>query len=336
MMRRCVKISVVMMLVGLVACGIYGPGALETTEAQDAAAPEASSSEAAIRDRISDYLEAFNGHDAEKVGSFWTTDGISVNEETGQETSGREALVNELSAFIEENPSTRLTGQVDRIRLVRPNVATVEGHTTLFAGDGVPVDSTFTALLIRERDQWLISTSHERSVPVPPSPQEALQDLEWLIGDWQDDSDDALVRSSFQWAPSGTFLLRSFDSQFADGPGLQGTQIFGWDPITKQVRTWTFASDGSFGQGTVVNSPEGWMVRKWQVLNDGRVASATRIMTRVDEDVLTVETIAHTIDGEPVPHADPITVVRVSDGSSAAPAEDTAGEQSATEEGAAK
>lgn len=312
-MMRMVRCSVVLVLSGL--C-ILVSNAPSRTLAQDGAPSAGSEQEAAIRERISSYVETFNAGDAEGLGGYWAADGVSVNQETGERTSGREALVEEMKTFFGENTGVRLTGQVDQMRLISPDVASIEGHTTLFVGDAAPVDSTFNAVLVRDNGQWLISSSHERSVPVPPSHQDALRELEWLVGDWQDDSEETLVRSRFRWSPSGVYLIRSFSAQFADDDMLEGTQIFGWDPVSRQIRTWTFASDGSFGQGTVVKTDDGWMLKKWQVLNDGRVASATRMMTRTDDDTLSVATIGHTVDGEPQPSAGPVTVVRVGDGSS--------------------
>lgn len=305
-MKRLARYSVVLIPVAL-CCVTLDPGAL--------AVAQESAQESAIRERIRSYVETFNSGDADAVGAYWAADGVSVNQETGERTSGRDAVVNAMKSFFEENSGVRLTGQVDSLRLVNADVATVEGHTTLFVGDANPVDSTFTAVMVRTDGQWLISSSHERSVPVPPSHQQALSDLDWLVGDWQDDSEDTMVMSRFRWSPSGVYLIRSFSAQFTEDDQLRGTQIFGWDPVSKQIRTWTFASDGSFGQGTVVKSDDGWMLRKWQVLADGRVASATRIMTAVDDDTLSVSTIGHTIDGEPQPASGEVTVVRVGDGS---------------------
>ena len=111
--------------------------------------------------------------------------------------------------------------------------------------------------------------------------------------------------------PSRAFLIRSFEATFDDGEPLSGTQIFGWDPRAQQIRTWTFNSDGSFGDGTVSKNGDEWMVKMNQMQSDGRLASGTSVITRVDNDTIEVQKIGESIDGEPIPASEPVTVVRV-------------------------
>ncbi|MCA9076654.1 MAG: SgcJ/EcaC family oxidoreductase [Planctomycetaceae bacterium] len=268
----------------------------------------------AIRERIAAYVEAFNKHDAEAVGAYWTANGVSVAAETGVRTEGRAALVEEFAAFFKAQPDARLSGQVENIRMVRPDVATVEGTTVISFGDAVPVESAFSAVLVKEANEWLIDSSQERDLPVPSSSYDALKELEWLVGTWKDQAEGAEVTTTVRWSPSRAFLLRSFAAQFGEGDEVQGTQIIGWDPMSQQIRTWTFNSDGSFGQGTVSRHDDQWMLKMWQVVSDGSLMSATKVMTRIDDDTMTVETVGQTRDGEPVPAPEPVTVMRTSEG----------------------
>jgi uncharacterized protein (TIGR02246 family) len=278
--------------------------------------------EQAVRERLQSYVEAFNMKDAAAVAAYWTADGLSVAEETGQRTQGREALQEEFSTFFEANPSARLTGEANHIRFVTANVAMVEGHTTLFVTDAEPVETAFSAVLVKDSDQWLISSSHERDLPVPATSYDALKELDWLLGTWEDQSEGAQVATTVSWSPNRAFLLRSFAAEFASGEALHGTQVIGWDPLSQQIRTWTFNSDGSFGQGTLSKHDEDWLLKMWQILPDGRLASATKALTRIDRDTMTVQTIAETIDGEPSPSSGQVTVVRTASPEAAAgPAE---------------
>lgn len=267
-------------------------------------------SEQAVRERLKSYVETFNTKDAAAVSAYWTDDAVSVTEETGQRTQGREALQAEFSEFFQTNPSARLAGEAHHIRFVTPSVAMVEGNTTLFVADTEPVATAFSAVLVKEDEQWLISSSHERDRPVPATSYDALKELEWLLGTWEDQSEEAQVSTTVSWSPNRAFLLRSFTAEFAGAGTLHGTQVIGWDPLNRQVRTWTFNSDGSFGQGTLSNHDEEWLLKMWQILPDGRLASATKALKRIDPDTMTVQTIAETIDGEPSPSSEPVTVVR--------------------------
>ena len=55
-----------------------------------------------------------------------------------------------------------------------------------------------------------------------------------------------------------------------------------------------------------------------QIQSDGRLASGTNVLTRVDEDTLQIQKIGQSVDGEPVPASDPVNVTRVPDPSAAA------------------
>lgn len=269
-----------------------------------------SAEHASVRDAIRSYVEVFNQKAPSAVADRWTRDGVSVDQETGERTVGREALTQRFAGFFESHPDARLTGRVESVRLIRPDVAQVDGVAMLLTGE-TGVESAFSAVLIREGGQWLISSSHERDLPAPPSPADALKDLEWLIGVWEDQTEGARVTTTVRWSASRAFLLRSFSADYGDGSTVEGTQVIGWDPLNRQVRTWTFHSDGSFAQGTASRNGDSWMVKMTHVLNDGSLAEGTQIITRVNDDTISVQTIGQTIDGEPVPASEPVTVVRI-------------------------
>jgi uncharacterized protein (TIGR02246 family) len=277
----------------------------------------------AIHQRLQSYVAAFNQQDAGAVAAFWSSDCVSTAEDSGQRIEGREALQQYFAEFFQEAPSARLAGQITAIQMIRPDVAVIEGQTTLVVADAEPVVSVFAATLVKDGKEWLISNSREHDVPSTASPREALQELDWLTGTWQDASEDARVITSVRWSPNQAFLIRSFTAQFADQE-RQGTQIIGWDPLNRQIRTWTFNSDGSFGQGTVSRHDDSWMLKMSQTLSDGRVAAGTQVVTRVDDNTMTVQVIGETIDGELIPTSGPVTVVRTT----------IANEEAANEEGA--
>jgi len=288
------------------------------------AAPPAADGEAgaaeteAIRERLAAYLDAFNGGDAEAVGAFWADDAVSVDEDTGERVTGREAVVAGFRAFFEASPGARLTGDVREVRLLSPDVAIAEGTVTLFKPDAVPTPSAYTAVLVREDGEWLIESSYERALP-SPTPEAALEKLAWLVGDWRDQTDGAEVDTTVRWSPNRAFLVRSFRAEYDDGQTLQGTQVIGWDPRAKQYRTWTFNSDGSFGEGVASRSGEQWLLRTSHTQSDGSVSSETQALELVDDDTMRVERLGVSVDGVPAPAGEPVTVVRVG-ASDAAPA----------------
>ena len=194
-------------------------GLAQSDNRQDAAAVPGGHE--AIRQCLQSYLEAFNKQDAGAVAAFWSTDCVSTAENSGQRIEGREALQQHFAAFFQEALGARLAGQITDIQMVRPDVAVIEGRTTLSVGDEEPVVSVFAATLVKEGNAWLISNSRERDLLPPASPREALKDLQWLIGTWQDQLPDAQVVTTFRWSPNRTFLIRSF-SRPVRGRGTAG------------------------------------------------------------------------------------------------------------------
>lgn len=268
---------------------------------------------AEIETRFDDYLSAFNAADPEQVASFWSDQAVSLNEETGERLTGRDAVRSDFAAFFERSPGARLTARIDEARLVRPEVAIVEGQATLYAPGDEPTVSAFTAVLVRTDGAWLIDSSHERDLPAPPTPREALRELEWLVGSWRDDVDGADVATSVRWSPNEAFLIRSFNVRYEADASYEGTQVIGWDPAGKQIRTWTFLSDGSFGQGVASRSGDDWLLKSTLTLPDGREYAGTQVVSRPDSDTMRIEKIGQTIDGEPLPASEPVTVVRVTE-----------------------
>ena len=269
--------------------------------------------EEAIREQLRAYVQTFNTHDAAKVVAYWTADAVSVNVDSGERTVGRKRLQEDFTKFFEEHPKSQLSGQVDSLRNIRPDVALAEGHVTLLVSESEPVETAFSAILVKEDGKWLISNSQERSIPTPESAADALSELEWLVGHWQDDTDDALVDTTVRWSENRAFLIRAFHVEHLDGETFQGTQVIGWDPLNKQIRTWTFNSDGSFGEGFASKNGDDWMLKMSHIQGDGRVSTGTQVITRVDDNTIRVQTIGETLDGQPIPASDPVTVVRVDD-----------------------
>lgn len=285
--------------------------------AQPGNPPDASAARAeqdAIHQQLASYVEAFNQQDDDAVATFWSPDCISTAENSGERIEGREALQQHFAEFFQEYPGARLVGEITDLQIVRPDVAVIEGRTTLVLADAEPVETVFAATLVKEENQWLITNSRERDVLPVTSPQDALKDLEWLIGTWEDQTENGRVVTTIRWAPNRAFLIRSFAAYF-DDQEQQGTQVIGWDPRNRQIRTWIFHSDGSFGQGTISRHDDAWMLKMSQTLSDGRTAAGTQILTRVDDNTITVQVIGETVAGELIPTADPVTVVRTADAS---------------------
>lgn len=139
---------------------------------------------------------------------------------------------------------------------------------------------------------------------------EHLKCLEWMLGTWAAEDAEASATTTVRWTKNRSFLARSFKVVTADQHELEGTQVIGWDPIRKEIRSWMFDSEGGFGEGSWKNDGNRWVVKSSQVLAGGKRAAAVNIMTQVDEDTVTWQSINREVDGEMIANGPEITLVR--------------------------
>lgn len=267
----------------------------------------------AVRAAMRSYVEAFNKHDAAAVASWWAANAVYVDAVTGQQVEGRKTIQTDFQSLFAADPGIRLSGNVSSVRMVTDSVASVAGSSVVFRTDAEPSESSFTAVMVRQGERWVFDSVRETTLPAPARAADALQKLEWMVGRWVDRSDDVVVVTTVRWGANRSFLIRSF--RVDDGSAMQreGTQVIGWDPRARHIRSWSFNSDGSFGEGIWSQSGEEWLVKSSQTLADGRTGSGTFVMKPLDDDAMTVQLIGHEIEGEPRPASDIVTVARVDD-----------------------
>lgn len=276
---------------------------VSSAQADDAAAEQ-------VRGVLRDYVAAFNQHDAAAVAAYWSENAVYVDRETGERLEGRAALEADFASIFAANADVQLVGEVSDVNFVTDDVAIANGTATVYTPDGSVSLASFSATFVREEETWLLHTVHESDVAVPPTAYDALQPLAWMVGTWVDESDDVRVETKVNWAPGGNFLVRAFSVSTAESVVKEGTQIIGWDPRALEIRSWSFDSDGSFGDGVWTESGGKWLVQSTQTLSDGAAASGTYVITPVDENTMTVQLIGHQIEGEPQPTSEVVTIVR--------------------------
>jgi ketosteroid isomerase-like protein len=267
--------------------------------------------EVQIGNSLNEFVAAFNEKNAEKLAACWTETATHTDRETGERTEGRAAIQADFTKVFTAQPGIKLSASMTRAKMVTADVAQVEGQTTVIGGDGVPVESVFSAIMTRSGEKWLFDSIEETTAPIPATPADALQQLEWLIGEWTDESGDVKVRTTFRWSANRAFLLRSFVAESADGNVLEGTQVIGWDANLLQIRSWTFNSDGSFGASTWSKKENSWLAKSSQTSANGDVSSGTYVLEQVDENSFTLQLIGHEINGEPQPASSAATINRV-------------------------
>ena len=266
---------------------------------------------AAIAKNAEAFVEAFHKGDAKALAGFWTPDGDYIDE-TGKHLKGREAIEKAFVEMFAENKGLKLRINSDSLRFVTAEVAIEDGTTEVIPPDGGPPSrARYTIVHAKKDGKWLIASV--RDAPhAPPTNYEKLRGLEWAIGDWADDTDKGEVaRVSFTWADNQNFIISTFTTSIKNVSIAGGTQWIGWDPLAKQVRSWTFDAHGGFGEGTWTRDGNKWVIKNHSVLQDAKKMAATNIVTILDDNTITWQSKERALDGQALPDVKEIKMKRV-------------------------
>ena len=305
---RAILVSTFVLLgsLGLVA-GLEGP---RSTGGQIPPGPKGEKTDetAAIQAVSTAFVTSYNAGDVKAIAALFTDDAESIDED-GSVVEGKQAIADSFAKTLAASPGSKIEVRVDSIRFLSPDVAKEEGRCTISLADGSTAVDRYTVLYVNKGGKWLQSSVREHP-DSDLSPHERLKELEWLVGDWINESQDALVRTSCKWSEDGNFLLRDFLVKTQGQTVLSGTQRIGWDPLRHQFKTWIFDSAGGFGDGYWSRSGDHWVIKVDGLRQDGKHASATNIITRLGKDRASWKSVDLTIGGALVPGFDEFTIVR--------------------------
>jgi hypothetical protein len=158
---------------------------------------------------------------------------------------------------------------------------------------------------VREGGKWQMALVREW-----PNDNASLRDLEWLIGTWVAKRDEADVHTTYEWLWNKTFIRVDFSIREKERT-LSGFQIIGKDLASGQLRSWTFESEGGFGAASWTRDGKKWVLDAAGHLANGKIMTATNILTPLSADSFTWQSVDRTIDGEEVDDLPPVKVTRV-------------------------
>jgi uncharacterized protein (TIGR02246 family) len=275
-----------------------------------ARAADTSRDEAEIRKNAETYAAAFDRRDAKALAAMWAPEAVYTSPVSGKKVHGREAIRAELEALFKQSGRARLVVKIDSVRFVGTDTAVEEGSARISRPGEAPAETEYSAIHVKKEGKWLLDSIQETDLTEPSPPYEHLKDLEWLVGQWGDNDDRADVKVECKWTANRAFLTRSFSISIEGGVEMEGTQIIGWDPAKKQIRSWAFDSDGGFAEGTWKRDGDRWVIRSVDVLPDGGKGTSTNILRMIDNDHFGWKSIAREIDGELLSNIDEVEVVR--------------------------
>ena len=256
-----------------------------------------------ILNLVNSFQAAFNSGDAKALVALFTPAGDYIGP-LGERIEGRDELAKRFATFLAAHKELRLQITVTSVSLAGEDLAVVDAIPKVTpALQGVPAEPRATLVLVRREGRWLIQSARD-TLSYVPSNYKHLQEVEWLVGDWANDTASpelASAHSTCDWTTNKSFLIRKFTVALKDGVALAGTEVIGWDPREHKIRSWDFDSNGGFGQSVWTREGNRWVVERAGLRPDGSLMSATHILTRADHNTLIVQSRDRLENGERLP-----------------------------------
>lgn len=265
----------------------------------------------AIQKMAQAFVAAFEKGDAKAVAAFWLPGGDYIDL-TGRAFNGREEIEDTFAETFAQSPGMKVRIEVASLKFLTPQSAVEDGNTSIIGPDGSVLSRAhYTNVLVERDGAWHLASVRE-SPYVPPSNYENLRSLEWAVGVWEHDVSEGHVAGvTFEWTPDNNFIVSSRYVR-ANGEELHnGSQTIAWNAAAKRIESFSFESDGGFGQGVWSQDGQTWTVKTTSVLRSGSTLTSTNIVTRVDANNITVQTIDQKLDGKSLPDGQVMKMKRV-------------------------
>jgi uncharacterized protein (TIGR02246 family) len=253
---------------------------------------------------------AFANSDAHMLAACWTPTGEFIGP-GGASADGRESIEKLFQEAFTAHKQAKLMLHVQRFRLVNDSLALVDAVAEMkpaVATGGTPL----TSFVVVKRDgRWLIESAREVTAHMPAQTNH-LKDLQWMVGDWASATTPIgiAMRTNCDWTANQAFLIRKFKVEGKEAMLRGGTEVIGWDPRGESFHSWAFESDGGFGESVWIHDGNRWLIKFTGTLADGSMLSATHILTKVDDNTISVQSKDRTINGAAQPDIPETTLKR--------------------------
>lgn len=261
---------------------------------------------AAIRKLASDFIKAFDKHDAKALAALWTDEG-EYHHEGGDLVRGRTDIENAFAHLFKEKKGVKIELLIESIRFPARDLAIEEGIVRTWGAESeLPATTAYNVTHIRDGGQWKIAVAREWGAG-----QHRLQDLDWLVGNWRGGQKDVEVTLSFTKNDKKPFLMGDFVKKEKGKVTYSGTMKIGIDPARGQLRSWHFDDDGGHGQALWLRDGNRWVLDSIGVLAGGAETASVNILGRVNGDAFTWRSIDRVMGDEKLPDTPPIKLSRV-------------------------
>jgi uncharacterized protein (TIGR02246 family) len=288
-------------VVGLLAVCLLGL----TVRSGDGQAPAGKDDPAitkAIGQAVAAYAEVFNKGDLKALGAVWAEDAEYIDE-NGTVTKGRDAIAALFKQHLADMKGAKVAFKVTSVRPLTADIAMQDGVSIITRPDSSVDEGRFTAVWFKKDGKWLIRSA--RDLPYDAGETVgatgALKDLQWMIGTWEGEKGG--VQVTVRWTLNRAFLSQEYTVKDPAGEMLV-TQLVGFDPLSGEIKSWTFDSRGGYGEGLWTRDGNAWNVETVGVLPNGQTGSALNVIRFVDDNHVVFQARDREIGGQPIPDSE--------------------------------
>ena len=207
-----------------------------------------------------------------------------------------------------------MTVTIESIRFLGPDTAVEKGVAKVKLPEGdAATGARYTVVHAKRDGTWTMVVGRDDRY-VPESNEDYLKGLEWLIGDWGLDAKDQPLRIHFEWMAQKNFIKNTYMLTKDGQSALTGGQIIGWNPKLRRIVSWHFDAEGGFGNDVWTKDGSKWVIEASGVFRDGAESSSVNILTPIDANSFTWQSVNRTLDGVSLPDTQPVKIVRVQSG----------------------
>jgi uncharacterized protein (TIGR02246 family) len=255
------------------------------------------------------FTRAYNAGDAKAVTALYSEDAEIIDEDRAR-VEGRSNIEALYASIFQSRPGATIEITTHSLRFLSPDAAKEEGQTRLTpAGKEAQSTRNYSVFYVKNGDRWLYSSVREEHAH-EVTHHERLKELEWLLGEWIDESSEATVHVNCRWSEDKHYLIRDFLVHAQGKPVMTVTQRIGWDPLRRQIKSWVFDSEGGYGDALWSRNGNQWLIKSTGVLPDGKTASATNLLTQTGPTQAKWVSSERTLGDQEIPGQVEVVMVR--------------------------
>jgi uncharacterized protein (TIGR02246 family) len=262
----------------------------------------AENTEQTIRETVAAFADAFNKGDMTAFSELWAPDAEYINE-AGTATHGRDAIATLFKRYLDAHKGARISLKVTSIRPLSENIALQDGTSALHESGGTTDEGRYTAIWVKTDGKWRLRSARD----LPSDSSEAatvggpLKELKWLVGNWE--AEKGALNLSVRQTLNQAFLAVDYKTKAGDGE-MAVTQLVGFDPLTGQIKSWTFDSLGGYSEGLWRRDGSTWTAEIAGVLPSGQTGTAINVIRYVDDNTFVFQARDRVIGGQPIPNSE--------------------------------